>query len=319
MAMTPEERLGQRIADRYRLDAILSTGGMGILFEGLDETSDRRVAVKMLKPAYSFEPGWVARFLRETRIAFQLHHPNVATVLDVWADETGVPFLIMELLNGRSLAKELEARGTLPMGEALAIVLPVAHALAAAHAMGILHRDIKPGNIFLCRDPAGESCASPSSKAIVPKLLDFGIAKSAGKNFETETGILLGTPGYMAPEQAQHGQCGPFTDIWGVAAVLYRCLTGQPPHAGNSIPEVLRRLVSEPVAPVAATGVSKAVCATLDRALARAPHRRYPNMRAFAQALESAETNGEDEGATVGVPPLEAAARESAPSRTVAP
>jgi serine/threonine protein kinase len=311
--LLPEERLGQRIAGRYRLDAILSAGGMGVLFEGFDESVCQPVAVKMLKPAYALEPGWVARFLRETRIAVRLRHPNIATVLEVWTDETGIPFLVMELLNGRSLAKELEVRTTLPMGETLAIALPVAHALAAAHAMGVIHRDIKPGNIFLCRALCG-ALGPEFAEGGVPKLLDFGIAKSARDDFETETGMLVGTPGYMAPEQAQHGECGPFTDIWGLGAVLYRCLMGRPPHAGNSVPDVLRRLISEPVAPIEVRGISKGVCATIDRALARDPHRRYPSMKAFAQALEAAMTRGDHEsGATGVIPALEPSVRESDP------
>jgi len=285
--LLPEERLGQRVAGRYRLNAILSAGGMGVLFEGFDEAAGKCVAVKMLKPAYALEQGWVARFLRETRIAVRLRHPNIATVLDVWTDESGIPFLIMELLSGRSLAKELEARGILPVAEALAIAVPVAHALSAAHAIGVIHRDIKPGNIFLCRDPCGESSAKSEGMAL-PKLLDFGIARSGRDDFETESGMLVGTPGYMAPEQALHGECGPFTDIWGLGAVLYRCLTGRPPHAADSVPQLLRKLVCEPVAPVAVQGVSKAVCATIDRALARDPQGRYPSMKAFVDALQAA-------------------------------
>lgn len=276
--LTPEERLGQWVAGRYRLDAVLSSGGMGVLFRGTDTATGEAVAAKMLKPAYSVEPDKVARFLRETRIASALRHPNIALVLEVWQDETGVPFLIMELLRGRSLAQELERRGTLPLEEALAIVLPVVKALGAAHATGIIHRDVKPGNIFLCQDGASLP---------VPKLLDFGIAKTPCDDFETQTGLVLGTPGYMAPEQARHGDCGPFTDIWGVGAVLHHCLTGKPPHAGGSVADMLVKLVRERVPPLAVPGVSKSACATIDRALSLEPERRYGDMHAFARALAS--------------------------------
>jgi len=227
----------------------------------------------------------VARFVRETRIATRVRHPNIAVVLDPGCDEGGIPFLVMELLEGRSLAQELEERRVLPIAEALSIALPVAAALAAAHAMGILHRDVKPANIFLARDGAG---------GVVPKLLDFGIATSPEDDFATQTGLVMGTPGYLAPERAQHGECGPFTDIWGMGAVLYRCVMGQAPHAADSVPEILRKLVREPVAPVAAEGASKAICATIDRALAREPHRRYPSMAAFARALVAASDTGEE-------------------------
>jgi serine/threonine-protein kinase len=232
----------------------------------------------MLKPAYSLEKDRVARFLRETKIASELRHPNIALVLEVWQDPTGVPFLVMERLRGCSLEEELERRGTLPIAEALAIVLPVADALALAHASGIIHRDVKPGNIFLC----------DGASSVVPKLLDFGIAKTPQDDFETQTGVVLGTPGYMAPEQAQHGECGPFTDVWAIGAVLYRALTGHVPHAGNSVGDTLAKLVREPVPALAAPGVNKSVCATIDRALALDPHRRYANMAAFARALTTA-------------------------------
>jgi eukaryotic-like serine/threonine-protein kinase len=276
--LTPEERLGQDVAGRYRLDAVLSTGGMGVLFEATDENTGSPVAVKMLKPAYSLEKDRVARFLRETKIASELRHPNIALVLEVWQDPTGVPFLVMERLRGCSLEEELERRSTLPIAEALAIVLPVAEALALAHACGIVHRDVKPGNIFLCN-------GAPS---VVPKLLDFGIAKTPQDDFETQTGVVLGTPGYMAPEQAQHGECGPFTDVWAIGAVLYRALTGHAPHAGNSVGDTLAKLVREPVPALAAPGVNKSVAATIDRALALDPHRRYADMPALVRALTTA-------------------------------
>ena len=279
--LTPEERFGQRVAERYLLQEVLSTGGMGVLFRALDEATGERVAVKMLKPEYALEPNRVARFVRETRIAAELRHPNLVTMLEVWTDEAAVPFLIMELLEGRSLAQELDARGVLPLDEALSIALPIIDALAAAHAVGIIHRDIKPSNIFLYRDGAGRT---------VPKLLDFGIAKWQD-DFETQTGFVLGTPGYMAPEQAMLGECSPATDVWGVGAVLYRCLTGRPPHASESVAELLRKLVREPVPPLVEVGLSKPVCATIDRALVRDPHRRYASMHAFGRALAASATH----------------------------
>jgi hypothetical protein len=274
--LTPEERFGQLVAGRYRLGVVLSTGGMGVLFRALDEATGVHVAVKMLKPVYALEPDRVARFLRETRIAAELRHANLVSVLEVWTDEVGVPFLIMELLEGRSLAQELDKRGVLPFDEALSMAIPIVRALAAAHAVGIIHRDIKPSNIFLCQDADGQ---------VVPKLLDFGIAKRQSDDFETQTGLMLGTPGYMSPEQAQLGECGPATDVWGMGAVLYRCLTGRPPHASDSMPELLQKLVREPVPPLAVAGASKPGCATIDRALVRDPHRRYPSMEAFGRAL----------------------------------
>lgn len=277
--LTAEERIGQRVGDRYRLNGILSAGGMGVLFEGWDERDGCDVAIKMLKPDYLLEPERVLRFVRETKIAAGLRHPNVARVLDVVVDDVGVPFLVMELLRGHSLQQELEVRHVLPPDAALNIVLPIAEALANAHAAGIVHRDVKPANIFLSQSASGE---------VVPKLLDFGIAKPLEDEFETQSGLVMGTPGYMAPEQAQRGECGPFTDVWATGAVLYRCLTGRTPHSGSTLAEIVVKLVQEPVPPLSAPDVNRSLAASIDRALALDPQRRYPSMTAFVQALRSA-------------------------------
>jgi hypothetical protein len=303
--LTPEERLGTHIAARYRLDAVLATGGMGVLFESRDEATGEPVVVKILKPAYALEPDRVARFAREMRIAASLRHPNIVRVRYVAEDECATPFFVMDRLEGRSLAQELEERHVLGIADALAIAVPVAHALAMAHARGVLHRDVKPSNIFLARDAAGQ---------IVPKLLDFGIATSATDDFATQTGVLLGTPGYMAPEQAQHAGCGPSTDIWALAAVLYRCVMGHPPHAAESVPEILRRLVREPVPPIVVAGANKVLCATIDRALAREPHHRYPSMERFARALAEAAMQGESEPSTDARPAFAVPAGDPAPA-----
>jgi serine/threonine-protein kinase len=314
--LTPEERLGQTIADRYRLDSLLSAGGMGVLFRARDTREGRDVAVKTLKPVHASEPDRVARFLRETTIASQVVHPNVARALGVWTDAAGVPFLIMELLEGHSLAYELERAGPLPLAKTLAIMGPIARALAAAHGLGVIHRDVKPNNIFLCSEPDGST---------LPKLLDFGIAKSPECPFETQTGMLLGTPGYMAPEQAQFGHASELTDIWAVGAVLYRCLTGHAPHAGSGMADTFSKLIYKPVPPLTAAGVSKRAAATIDRALALDPHRRYPSMTAFGRALaELEEERGLDTGDLVrrvdraAPSPLTAAKRSARPTAVAA-
>jgi serine/threonine-protein kinase len=283
--LTTEERLGGLLANRYRLESVLGSGGMGVLFRALDETTGDHVAVKMLKPVESMEPDRVARFQRESRILGTLRHPNIALFLDSGVDETGSAYLVMELLEGTSLEQELAARGVLSFAESLAVVVPIASALAVAHARGVVHRDVKPSNIFLCRDANG---------AVVPKLLDFGIARSHKDEFETRTGVFVGTLGYVAPEQAKDADCGPFTDVWAIGAVLYRSLSGQPPHVGGSVPDVLARLTREPAAPLVVKGVKKSACATIDRALAREPERRYQTMQAFVSALEGELTETSD-------------------------
>lgn len=279
--LTAEERLGTNLVGRYRLDEVLGTGGMGILFLAVDASSNTRVAVKMLKPEHSANRDRVARFVRETRIAGTLQHPNIARVFDSGTDDTGAPYFVMELLNGRSFEDELAERGAIPYAEAVGILLPIARALAVAHARGVIHRDLKPSNIFLCRGADG---------SVVPKLLDFGIAKCDVNDFETQTGLVVGSPSYMAPEQARDGECGAYTDIWGIAAVLYRAVTGTPPHAAESVHEMLALRVREPASPFVVPGVKKSVCAVVDRALERDPERRHRTMHAFISALGGAPT-----------------------------
>jgi serine/threonine-protein kinase len=200
----------------------------------------------------------------------------------------------MELLEGCTLAQELDRRGVLPVQETLAIMLPIVRALEAAHALGVVHRDVKPSNIFLSRDATGR---------IAPKLIDFGIAKGPRDAFDTETGVLLGTPGYMAPEQVQYAECSVSSDIWAIGAVLYRCLAGHPPHA-DTPGELLQKLVREPVPRLSAPGVGRQLCATIERALARDPHRRYASMQALGSALLEFASTGDcaDTAAERGLP-----------------
>jgi serine/threonine protein kinase len=288
--LTAEERLGRLVGGRYRLHALIGAGGMGLLFRASDERENRAVAVKMLKPCEREEPDRAARFEREASILSTLVHPHVARFLDSGVDENGGRFLVMELLEGISLEEELQRRGVLSFVDAVAIVVPIAKALVAAHARGVVHRDVKPNNIFLCREEG----------RVVPKLLDFGIAKSRRDEFETRTGSLVGTPGYVSPEQARDNECGPFTDVWGVGAVLHRCLTGHPPHHGGSVAEMLARVVQQSVPQLAVPGLGRGACATVDRALAREPERRYVTMQAFVDALEqecasASDPDGSDE------------------------
>jgi serine/threonine-protein kinase len=182
----------------------------------------------------------------------------------------------MELLRGESLEFALRARSVLPPEEALSIVLPIMGALATVHDAGVVHRDVKPDNIFLSRDPRG---------LIVPKLLDFGIAKSCTTSIETRAGAVLGTPEYMAPEQLLRAVATPATDVFAMGAVLYRCLYGAAPFAASSSGETLGKLARETPPRLVVEGVSAGVCAAVDRALARDPGLRYPNLREFAKAL----------------------------------
>jgi serine/threonine protein kinase len=184
---------------------------------------NRDVAVKILATSAGTDPEALARFKREGDSACRVQHPNAVAVYDLAVNPGGVAYLVMELLEGRSLEKELEESGPLGPVRCAEIVVPVCSALSAAHAVGVVHRDIKPSNVFLCRSPRGE----------VTKILDFGIAKLASESAIGQSltidGSLLGTPAYMAPERFRRGPYGPKSDVYSVGVMLYEMLAGRLP------------------------------------------------------------------------------------------
>jgi serine/threonine-protein kinase len=274
--LTAQERLGTRLGGRYRVDRLLATGGMSVLFEARDLRAHRSVALKLLRAEDCVEEPRKARFLQEMRLTAELRHAHVVDVLDLGEDDNGIPYLVMELLHGRSLQEELESHGTLGFERTLEILLPVMEALGAVHGAGVVHRDVKPDNIFLHVDPRGN---------VVPKLLDFGIAKSDHATHSTRTGAVLGTPGYMAPEQVRSGLVGPSADIWALGAVMYRALNGKTPYHAETSAEVIAKLARDPAPALRVPGLALPICAAVDRALAREAADRYADMHAFAEAL----------------------------------
>ena len=274
---TPDQFVGQTLEGRYRIEAVLATGGMGLLFRGTDQRTNRPVAVKLMKPYDGLDRSRVKLFLREVEIAARLRHPHIVDVLDLGATQDGrAPYLVMELLDGCSLQTELDRRERLPLDETLALLLPVMDALGCVHDAGVVHRDLKPANIFLSRDAYGR---------IVPKLLDFGIAKALDHNIDMTSGAVFGTPAYMAPEQLRQDPVGPAADVWAMGAVFYRCLNGTPPYVGKTAAEVISKIATSPPESLDVENVPRAVCAAIDRALVREPDARYADMRRFARAL----------------------------------
>ena len=273
---TPRERLGRCIGGRYRVERILAVGGMGVLFAGRDEKASGNVAIKVLKPHDALDLEKDARFSREARIAAQLEHPHVVTMLDCGRDEDGATFLVMELLEGLSLHDELRARGHLVAEELLEIILPIMGALAIAHDQGIVHRDLKPSNIYLAK--AGDR--------VTPKVLDFGIAKGAAGSLVTRTGVVLGTPEYMAPEHALGDTVGPQADVWSIGVVLYRSLSGVLPFSGPAA-AVLHQVThrAPPALDALVPGIGPRFAAAVQRAMVRDLGVRYCDMRQFAKAL----------------------------------
>ena len=283
--LTPEERIGTEIAGKYRIRAQLATGGMSVLFAGEHTWTRRPVAIKVLAPHASLDARAVQRFLREARTTTALRHPHVVDVLDMGHAGDGALYIVMELLEGADLSDLIAARGVIPAREAVAIVSPIIDAIAAAHTLGFVHRDIKPGNVFL---------AKRADLRLVPKLLDFGIAMALADtepgSTATRTGVILGTPHYMSPEQATSGEVGPASDTWALGVVLYQMLSGVVPFDGGSptviLMEILRG-VRRPLAEMAGDA-SPALIGLVEQALAPEPSARPQDLRAWARALRAA-------------------------------
>jgi DNA-binding response OmpR family regulator len=269
---------GTVLGGRYRLDAFLGGGSFGTVFRARHLELDREVAVKVLATSAGTDPEALARFRREGASACRVQHPNAVGVLDFGVNPGGVAYLVMELLHGHSLEKELEDETRLTPRRCAEIVVPVCLALAAAHAAGVVHRDIKPSNVFLHRTPQGE----------VPKILDFGIAKmtreaALGQSL-TVDGSLLGTPAYMAPERFRRGPYGTSSDIYSLGAMLYEMLTGRLPFIpGSADPLALVAMQAEEDPPPLRLRCPEAPPA-LER-LVRAALSRNPDGRPSAEEL----------------------------------
>jgi CheY-like chemotaxis protein len=273
---------GTVLGGRYRLDSLIGGGSFGTVFRARHLELDREVAVKVLATSAGTDPEALARFRSEGVSACRVQHPNAVAVLDFGVNPGGVAYLVMELLHGRSLEKDLEGMSPLPPRRCAEIVVPVCSALAAAHAAGVVHRDIKPSNVFLHQTAQGE----------VVKILDFGIAKMTGEaaigQALTVDGSLLGTPAYMAPERFRRGPYGPKSDIYSVGAMLYEMLTGRLPFIpGSADPLALVAMQAEEEPPPLRSRcplASPALAALVKAALSRSPEGR-PAAEALARRL----------------------------------
>jgi serine/threonine-protein kinase len=291
LLLSEEERLGTTVAGRYRLDAVLGSGGMAVVFRAKHTWTGRDVAVKFLDPRKTKDLDIASkRFLKEGRVIGALSHPNVVKVLDMGKDEHGIVFQVLELLHGYTLASRLDEDLRLTAQETIDAVLPIMDALTAAHEMEIIHRDLKPENIFISSDEAGAS---------IPKLLDFGVAKGLDDELAgnlTREGSVLGTPYYMAPEQAKGASSvGPAADVFSLAAVIYECLAGDLPFGDREPADYAIELLSAGVPPVRSRNASidEGIAAVVDQALARNPEDRFASMLEFRQALGAAATKAE--------------------------
>ena len=265
-AATRDPLIGRVLDGRFEVREPLGRGGMGTVYRAIQLSVDREVAIKVVHPKLADDRQAAKRFLREARLASRLNLPSVVQVIDFGQTDDGVLYLVMELLRGRTLAKE-QAGQRLPLKRVLAIGSQLCDALEAAHAQGIVHRDLKPGNIVVLADPPGRDLL---------KVLDFGLAKSLVADTSskvTNTDAILGTPLYMSPEQVQGKGSEPRSDLYALGCILYELLTGAPPFVDSSVNLILARHLTEPAPPLPAA-VPPRLRALVAQLLAKEPAER---------------------------------------------
>jgi hypothetical protein len=275
------------VAGRYRLIETIGSGGTAAVWRATDIETGADIALKVLHDGV--DPSLRERAQREAKVLEQLDHPNLVRVVDS-GEEDGVPYLAMQLLEGETLSAIIAARGAIPVEEAMTLVADIADGLGHAHAVGVIHRDVKPANI-VCHES-------------VPTLVDFGIARQMDATTLTR-GLVVGTASYIAPEQAQGHALTPACDVYALGCVLYELVTGAAPFQGDSpVTIALKHVQDEPVPPGdLVAGVPAAIDAVVLRALAKDPAHRPADGTAFAAALRSAaNADGGDE--TVALTPL---------------
>ncbi len=272
---------GEVIAGKYRLIRILGEGGMGAVWEAINIGLDAPVAIKLIRSELE-EVSARERLMTEARAAARLGHPAIVRVFDVGETEGREPFIVMELLQGESLGDMIEQKGRIPAVFAVQTLLPIADALAVAHSKRVVHRDIKPDNVFL---------AIEAERQVQPKLLDFGVVKVEQHDFGfsklTQLGTLLGSPDYMSPEQARGEEDVDFrADIWAFSIVLYEALSGQTPFQGSNYNALLRSIVEDDPVPLLhhAAG-DRELWEIIERGLQKDREQRWRSMFDLGQAL----------------------------------
>jgi len=316
---SPLVRPGEVLAGKYEIVRIIGQGGMGAVFEGMHRSLGQKVAIKVLHANVARIPEAITRFTREASTAARLQSPHVARVSDVDVLPSGMPFMVMEYLDGLDLDAELRRRGRLEIQEAVDYVLQACLAMVEAHEMGIVHRDLKPHNLFLVRLEEGR----------MVKVLDFGISKitQPGGASVTQTSSALGTPQYMSPEQIRSAKhVDARTDIWSLGVILYELIGGRPPFGGESPTAVIAAITTDQPTPLATRrpDTPPALSAIVMRALEKDPAARFRDVRSLAEALAPYGTpalwdRSSSRGIVVSMPPPAASDAGFAPTERTEP
>jgi serine/threonine-protein kinase len=300
-----ERRVGTMLRDKWKLERLLGTGGMAAVYVGVHKIG-RREAIKILHPEVARSPELRARFEQEAHAVNRLRHPGAVAIHDIDVAEDGAPFLVMELLEGESLAERAQRLGGIETGEMLRLVDELLDVLAAAHAQGIIHRDIKLDNLFVQRDGG-------------LKVLDFGIARvrDGMRSLHTRTGAALGTTPYMAPEQIRGVDVDARVDLFAVGATMFRLVAGRRVHEAETEPMMMVKMATQPAPPLAsvAPSASPGICRVVDRALQFDRDQRYPDALTMQRDVQALRAVGAAPQASLTVP---AEARSPAPSPPLA-
>ena len=284
---------GTVISDRYELGDRLGSGGMSTVYGATDRVLERTVAVKILAEHLSDDEKFVARFRREALAVARLIHPNIVQVYDTGVDQ-GHHYIVMEYVEGRSVAQLLQRRGRLGAEVAVSVGVQACAGLEYAHRQGIIHRDVKPGNLMVMGGPAGRAARGgpghePATDEMTVKLTDFGIARAAEQTRLTQVGSVVGTAAYLAPEQARGEETTPAADVYALGVVVYQMLTARLPWEGSTLAELAIRRESE--SPLPPTSYDPAVPETLSTAVLRALDgdlgNRYSSAKELAAALRA--------------------------------